>query len=99
MPTAAFNALLVTLRQTAAAHASALDELERAFAAGTAKTIPILILNRVAQWSRGGGKDMPTTSLKAILVTVRQTAAAHASVLNELERAFTGETVIIILTF
>jgi hypothetical protein len=43
MPTTALNAILVTVRQTAAAHASALDELERAFAAETVTTIIILI--------------------------------------------------------
>jgi hypothetical protein len=41
MPTA-FNAVLTTVRQTAAAHASALDELERVFAA---ETVTIIILN------------------------------------------------------
>jgi hypothetical protein len=35
----AFNEVLATVRQTAAAHASALDELERAFAAETVTMI------------------------------------------------------------
>jgi hypothetical protein len=36
---------------------------------------------------------MPTTALNEILATVRQTAAAHASALDELERSFAAETV------
>ena len=37
---------------------------------------------------------MPTTTaFHEVLVTVRQTAAAHASALDELERAFSAETV------
>jgi hypothetical protein len=37
---------------------------------------------------------MPTTTaLHEVFATVRQTAAAHASALDELERAFSAETV------
>ena len=35
-----------------------------------------------------------TTALHEVLTTVRQTAAAHASALDELERAFSAQTVI-----
>jgi hypothetical protein len=37
--------------------------------------------------------DDVTTALHEVFATVRQTAAAHASALDELERAFSAETV------
>ena len=37
---------------------------------------------------------MATTAFHEVLVTVRQTAAAHASALDELERVFSAQTVI-----
>jgi hypothetical protein len=36
---------------------------------------------------------MPKTAFNEVLTTVRQTHAAHASALDELERVFTAETV------
>jgi hypothetical protein len=40
---------------------------------------------------------MPTTASNAIMTTARQTAAAHASALDELECALYAETVIFVL--
>jgi hypothetical protein len=38
---------------------------------------------------------MPTTAFIEVLTTVRQTAAAHASALDELELVFAAETVML----